>query len=102
MTGEIVAELLEEMDEYFSHFDHFPLYLLGWTLNGAGVSPEQKRDLAQQAFDQFTAARPSKVVWVPWPLVLEQARPLEPDTPLDFDLDPEGSGDVLLQVLVPD
>ena len=102
MTADIVAKLLDEMDEYFSHFDYFPLYLLGWTLNGEGVSPEQKRVLAQKAFDAFTADHPSKVVLVPWPLVLEQARPLEPGTPLDFDLDPEGSGDVLLQVLVPD
>ena len=102
MTAAIVAKLLDEMDEYFSHFDHFPLYLLGWTLNGEHVSPEQKHDLAQQAFDEFTAIHPSKVVWVPWPLVLEEAHPLEPGTPLDFDLDPEGSGDVLVQVLVPD
>ena len=101
MTAVIVAKLLDEMDEYYSHFDHFPLYLLGWTLNGEQVLPEKKRELAQQAFDEFTASHPSKVVWVPWPLVLEQARPLEPGTPLDFDLDPEGSGEVLLQVLVP-
>ena len=102
MTAAVVAKLLEEMEEYFSHFDHFPLYLLGWTLNGERVSLEQRHDLAQQAFDEFTAGHPSKVVWVPWPLVLEQARPLEPGTPLAFDLDPEGSGDALLQVLVPD
>jgi len=101
VTAEIVAKLLGEMEEYYSHFDHFPLYLLGWTLNGERVQPEQKHELAQRAFDQFTAGHLSKVVWVPWPLVLEKARPLEPGTPLDFDLDPEGSGEVLLQVLVP-
>ncbi len=38
---------------------------------------------------------------MPWPIDLERARPLEPGTPLDFDLDPDSPVDVPLQVLVP-
>ncbi len=43
-----------------------------------------------------------QVIWVPWPLELEKARPFEPGTRLDFDLAPDSATDIPLQVLVPD
>ena len=101
MSAEIVAHLLDEMEEYYGAFDHFPLYLLGWELNDGSRTVAEKHDLARQAFDAFTAGHPSKVVWVRWPLDMERARPLEPGAPLDFELDPDGPSDALLQVLVP-
>jgi hypothetical protein len=41
-------------------------------------------------------------VWTRWPIDLEQAWPVEEDTPLDFDLDPDQDVSIPLQVLVPD
>ena len=40
MSADIIAHLLDEMEEYYGAFDHFPLYLLGWELNDelAGLS----------------------------------------------------------------
>ena len=102
MSGEVIAHLLDEMEEYYGAFEHYPLYLLGWELNDGTRTPTEKHDLARQAFDVFTARHPTKVVWVKWPLDLEHARPFEQGTPLDFDLDPDSPTDVELQVLVPD
>ncbi len=102
MSAEIIAHLLDEMEEYYGAFDHFPLYLLGWELNDGVRTADEKHTLAEQAFTVFTSRHATKVVWVPWPLELEKAQPFEPDTPLDFDLDSDSAIDVPLQVLVPD
>jgi len=101
VSAEIIANLLDEMEEYYGAFDYFPLYQLGWHLNDKPRTVEEKHALARRAFDEFASRHSIKVVWVPWPTNLEQAVPLEPGTPLDFDLDPEGPADVMLQVLVP-
>ena len=101
MSADIVAHLLDEMEEYYGAFDHYPLYLLGWELNDGVRRPQEKHDLAQQAYDVFTSRHSTMVVWVPWPLDLEKATPFE-GTALDFDLDPDSPTDVKLQVLVPD
>ena len=101
MSGEVVEYLLGEMEEYYDSFEHYPLYLLGWELNDGSRTAEQKHALAQQAYDRFTERHVTEVVWTPWPIDLERARPLEPGTPLDFDLDPDSPVDVPLQVLVP-
>jgi hypothetical protein len=101
VNAEIIAHLLDEMEDYYGAFDHFPLYLLGWELNDGVRTPEEKRALAQQAYDVFTSRHSTKIVWVPWPLELEHARPFEPGTPLDFDLAPDSPLDQLLQVVVP-
>ncbi len=102
MNAEVIAHLLDEMEEYYGAFDHFPLYLLGWELNNGIRTPEEKHALAQEAYDVFTSRHSTKIVWVPWPLDLEKARPFEPGTTLDFDLDPDSPIDIPLQVLVPD
>ena len=102
MSAEVIAHLLDEMEEYYDSFEYFPLYLLGWELNDGARTAEQKQALAQQAFEAFTSRHPTKVVWVPWPLDLEKARPFEPGTPLDFDLDPDSPDRHTMQVLVPD
>ncbi|MDX6374997.1 MAG: hypothetical protein QOD98_3985 [Nocardioidaceae bacterium] len=102
MSAEIIAHLLDEMEEYYGAFDYFPLYQLGWHLNDKPRTAEEKDELARRAFDEFASRHLVKVVWVPWPTDLQQARPLEPGTPLDFDLDPDSPTDVPMQVLVPD
>jgi hypothetical protein len=101
VSAEIIARLLENMEEYYGAFDHYPLYQLGWSLRDGAPMTERMHEIAQQAYDEFTSRHPTKVVWVPWPLALEKALPLEPGTPLDFDLDPDSPTDELMQVLVP-
>jgi hypothetical protein len=101
VNGDIVSGLLDDMEEYYGAFDHYPLYLLGWSLRNGGPMTDRMAELAQQAYIEFTSRHPTKVVWVPWPLPLEQARNLDPGTPLDFDLDPDSPIDEPLQVIVP-
>jgi hypothetical protein len=101
MSAEIIAHLLDEMEEYYGAFDYFPLYQLGWHLNDKRRTAEEKHELARQAFVEFASRHPIKVVWVPWPTDLEKAIPLAPGTPLDFDMDPDSPTDEPMQVLVP-
>jgi hypothetical protein len=101
MNTDHVTRLLDDMEEYYEHFEHYPLYLLGWSLNSRSLSAEQKHALARRAYDGFTSRHPTKVVWSRWPIDLGTVWQLEPDTELDFDLDPDQSVDVPLQVLVP-
>lgn len=99
---EIVTTLIDEIDEYFGAFDHFPLYELGWHLNGLrpAASPDEKHALALRAFEAYVAGRDVIVVWTRWPIELAEAWPLEAGTDLDFDLDPDEDVSVPLQVLV--
>jgi hypothetical protein len=101
VSADVIAHLLDEMEEYYGTFDYFPLYQLGWHLNDRPRSAEEKHHLAKQAFDEFATRHRIKVVWVPWPTDLTKAVSLEPGTPLDFDLDPDSPLDQLMQVLVP-
>jgi len=104
-VSESVATLLvAEMEEYFEHFDHFPLYHLTWVLRGQGpaMTPDEMRAAAQIAYDDFRSRHKIRVVWTRWPIDLETAWPVEDGTPLDFDLDPDQDVSIPLQVLVPD
>jgi hypothetical protein len=101
VNGDITAGLLDDMEEYYGAFDHYPLYLLGWSLRNGGPMTDHMTELAQQAYDEFTSRHSTRVVWTRWPIDLESAWPLEPDAELEFDLDPDQSVDIPLQVLVP-
>ena len=93
MSAEIIAGLLDDMEEYYGAFDYFPLYQLGWSLNDrpaddraeARTWPSRRTTSSLLVTDQgrvgALADRPG------------QARPLEPGTPLEFDLDPDGPTD---------
>jgi hypothetical protein len=99
---EVIAQLLTEMHELWDAFDHYPLYLLTWGQNrGSQPATDLMLARAQRALDTFRAAHPATVVWCRWPIDLDQAWPLEPGTPLDFDLDADGPTDDPLMVLVP-
>ena len=97
----IVAGLVDDMEEYWDAFEEFPLYQLGWSLRDGAPMTAAMVALAQQAYDEFTSRHPTRVVLTPWPIDLDQAEPLAPGTPLDFDLDPDGPVGTPLQVLVP-
>jgi len=101
VSAEVVAGLVDDMEEYFDAFEHFPLYQLGWSLRNGRPMTEPMHELARRAYDEFTSRHRTKVVWVPWPIDLDQARAVDPGTALDFDLDPDSPVDVELQVLVP-
>lgn len=104
MNGAVTTLLVGEMEEYFQHFEHFPLYHLTWVLRGQrpAMGSEEMRATAQAAYDDFTSRHQVRVVWTRWPIDLETAWPVEPGTPLDFDLDPDQDVSIPLQVLVPD
>jgi hypothetical protein len=101
VSDDVVAGLLDDMQEYYEAFDFFPLYQLGWALRRGQPMTDHMRDLARQAYDTFTATRRTQVVWTRWPIDLDTAWPVAPGTPLEFDLDPDGDVDEPLQVLVP-
>ena len=101
MSAEIVAGLLDDMEEYYGAFDHFPLYLLGWSLRNGAPMTDRMKALARQAYDEFTSRHATQVVWTRWPIDLDNAWPLEPGAELDFDLDPDAPVSEPMQVLVP-
>ena len=101
MSAEIIAGLLDDMEESYGACGYLPLYELGWSLRNGAPMTDRMNTLARQAYDEFTSRHSTMVVWAPWPIDLEQARPLEPGTPLNFDLDPDSPLDELMQVVVP-
>ena len=68
MSAEIIAHLLDEMEEYYGAFDHFPLYLLGWDLNDRVSHSPRKETSSPAGVRRVHGASPTKVVWVAWPL----------------------------------
>ena len=95
--------LLDEMEEYYSSFEHFPLYHLVWTLRGqTALAPGDMHEVARGAFDEFRRRHRVRLVWSRWPIDLETSWSVEPDVQLDFDLDPDGDPSEPLLVLVPD
>jgi hypothetical protein len=100
---EVITLLIGEIDEYWEHFEHFPLYQLTWAQDrGFEPATQQMIVRAQRALDAFRADHPSRVVWSRWPIDLEGAWPVEPDATLEFDLDPEAPASGPLMILVPD
>jgi hypothetical protein len=101
VSAQIIAGLLDDMEESYGASGYLPLYELGWSLRDGTPMTERMKDLARQAYDEFTSRHTTKVVWTRWPIDLDNAWPLQPGEELDFDLDPEQSVDIPLQVLVP-
>jgi hypothetical protein len=101
VSAAIIAGLLDDMEESYGACGYLPLYELGWSLRNGGPMTDEMKQLARQAYDEFTCRHATKVMWVRWPIDLDQAWPTSQDDELDFDLDPDGSLDVPLQVVVP-
>jgi hypothetical protein len=101
VSANIIAGLLDDMEESYAANGHLPLYELGWSLRNGRPMTTAMIALAQQAYDEFTSRHRTRVVLTPWPIDLDSSEPLPPDTPLDFDLDPDAPVGALLQVLVP-
>lgn len=99
-----VRELLEDSEESFWAMDYLPMYEFAWTVRGfgRGHTPDEVVEISRAAYDLFVERHTLKRVWTRWPIDLDAAWPVEPGTPLDFDLDPDEDVSVPLQVLVPD
>ncbi|QIG41539.1 hypothetical protein G5V58_01025 [Nocardioides anomalus] len=95
-----VAQALDDMEEEFTAFGCYVLGHIGWGLNDGIRSPAEKQRLGRQVYEAFASRHRSKLVWSRWPLDLENAWPVEPGTPLDFDLDPDGDVNEPLLVVV--
>ena len=101
VSAQIVAGLLDDMEESFGANGYLP------ALRAGLVAPQRRphdgtmNALARRAYDEFTSRHATKVVWTRWPIDLDKAWPLGPDDELDFDLDPDQSAETPLQVLVP-
>lgn len=102
MSAEIIAGLLDDMEEDFRLFSCVELYLLGWSLRKGAPMTDQMRALARQAYDEFTSRHATRVVWTRWPTDPDNTWPLGPDDELEFDLDPDGPPNGPLQILVPE
>ena len=102
MSAEIIAHLLDEMEEYYGAFDYYPLYLLGWQLNDGRRTAEEKHDSGSAGVRRVHLAPFHQGRLGPVADRLGAGRPLAPGTPLDFDLDPDSPTDIPMQVLVPD
>ena len=98
-----VRELLDDLEESLWAMDYLPMYEFAWTVRGfhRGHSPTEIKSICQAGYDEFTRTHQLRLVWSKWPIDIEDARPVEPGTPLDFDLDPEGDVSTPLMVLVP-
>jgi hypothetical protein len=101
VSAEIVAGLLDDMEESYGACGYLPLYELGWSLRNGAPMTQRMKVLARQALDEFTSRHATKVMWTHWPIDLDNAWPLGPEDELDFDLDPDQSVELPLQVLVP-
>jgi hypothetical protein len=96
----VIAGLLDDMEEYWDAFEHYPLYLLTWG-QGRGSEPATELMLARarRALDAFRAAHPARLVWAHSPAQLEPNRPVEPGGTLVLDRAPDS--DEPMMVLVP-
>jgi hypothetical protein len=101
VSAQIVAGLLDDMEESYGACGYLPLHELGWSLRDGAPMTQRMTSLARQAYDEFTSRHATKVVWTRWPIDLDHAWPLGPGDELDFDLDPGQSVETPLQVLVP-
>ena len=99
----LVDRLLDDVQEEYD-FDHvLPLYVFAWSLAGMGVdrSDPEFNVICRRTYDTFVERHPDlRLVWVPWPIDVAQARPVAPGTTIDLDLDPEAPTDTPLLALV--
>ena len=104
MTDDWLVELIEDVEEEFEAFGIIGLWDFTWWQQ-IGSRPDEK-DLivarAHEAYAVFTERHPDAWLgWTTWPgMKPELARPADPDTELDFILDPDDPTDTPLLVLV--
>ena len=98
----VPSGVLEDLEEILDAEGLLPLYQVAWTLSGS-VDRDDDRfvGLCREVFDSFCARHPDlRLVWVPWPIDVAQARPVAPGTAIDLDLDPDAPADTPLLALV--
>ena len=68
VSAEIIAHLLDEMEEYYGAFDHYPLYQFSAGISTTSVRTTRARSTSSGSsrhIDEFTSRHSTKVVWVP-------------------------------------
>lgn len=101
-ADQVPASVMDDLEEIFDAEGMLPLYQVAWTISGS-VSRSDRlfEDRRRQAYDAFVVMHADlRLVWVPWPIDLGAARPADPGTPIDLDLDPEAPADTQLLALV--
>lgn len=103
MNAESVLPLvLEDLHEIFESEGMLPLYQVAWTMSGSVSRDDDRFDgLCREVFEIFCSRHPDlRLVWVPWPIDVSQAQPVDPGTAIDLDLDPDAPTDTPLLALV--
>lgn len=100
---DVVATLLDEVEEELEACGILGLYHFTWTLRGlrAGVPDEEFPDICRAAYAHLRSRHALTLVWVRWPMRVEEASPVEPGTPLNFDIDPDAPVSTPMLALVP-
>jgi hypothetical protein len=95
--------LVMDLEETIEGQGWLPMYDFAWTLRGydLDLTAEQIQTLSIDVHAELVAKYGLRLVWTNWPIDIDEAWPAEPGTALDFDLDPDGSVNDPLLVLVP-
>ena len=68
MSAEIIAHLLDEMEEYYGAFDYSRCTVLGWYLNDRAADAEEKIALAlPTGVTTMLRRAPLHLEWFVWP-----------------------------------
>jgi hypothetical protein len=91
----VPPEVIDDLEEIFDSEGLLPLYQVSWTTSGFVSRDDDRFDaLCREAFETFQNRHPDlQVVWVRWPIDVSQARPVDPATAIDLDLDPDAPTD---------
>ena len=93
---------LEDLDEEIESMGHVLVGHFFWILRGLrlGLTDAEMLDLSRAAYPVVCERYDLRLVWSYWPTHVRPTWPAAEGTPLEFDLDPEGSGTDPLLVLV--
>lgn len=100
---ERIEDLVAIVEEEFEDVGYVGLYQFSWSQRGPGSEFDQLHveATARAAYGEFVKRHDVRLVWSPWPIDLDAAKPAADDVEIDLDLDPDSPPDLPLLVLVP-
>ena len=103
MNADHVTPLVDALEEVLWAEGILPMYQFAWNARGLHIPAEEIPTVCQEAYDELSRRHTFTRQWFSWPIVdVTAGRPMENDTPFDFDLDHTQDVSVPLQVLVPE
>jgi hypothetical protein len=104
VTADWLNQLIEDVEEEFDACGIIGLYHFTWWQQ-IGSRPDERELIVARANEAYTVFRERHpdawLGWITWPgMQPELARRADPDTELDFILDPDAHGDAPILVLV--